>query len=877
MNNQVDEKFILLWYIKHNEYIYDITLINNILSLHIKFNHQICLLEINLNSLFNNSFETCIDINYDLDIYSDLSTFIIMLPDLYYNQRLYHLLHNIHDFILYYIDKLNNIDNNSDTDSKLESVSEYFVSDSDNEFDNGLNNGLNNGSDNGLPNNRSINSLSDNDLSDNGLTDNCLTDDGLSDNGFVNELSNNGLSDDCLIDYGLSENGLTDDDIPENGIENDLQENGIENDLQENGIENNLLENGIENNLLENGIENDLQENGIENDLQENGIENEYENELLDNIFENEFQEFYNKITQERKELYLNEDNIIKESLKIIIDESEIKNINFDKYKFKDIAIIKMIILEIKKINNKYENIEIIPIENNIFKLQVNINDKDKKKIKMVIDMPIKTYPYSPPKINIIEPNMTLDFLYSLETLEYFKQINWNPVNSLEYTIISVQDIIIKSEKYELQQDINSEYKDIEYNILKIWNELNIKNNNIDIRIEYIKLDTKKNTYLANGIGYGNSLNDIWDINNFLENEKNKDNNIINNIENIIRLKENIDINLIKNLIPIIKYYLIDINILEMTSKKYLYNKILDLLVINIDEIKKLDKEFIENLYESQQNIKDYIKLYNDSEYIEMFNKILNLSLYNKNIIPKTIEYDELQDLQVDEIDFGILNYQKQFDNKRISREFINLKKSLPFNYDSSIFLRYDPNNLSKFKFLIIGPKDTPYENGCYFFDMDLPVDYPNKCPNVLFLTTGKGTVRFNPNLYNNGKVCLSLLGTWSGKGGEVWNPTSTILQVLVSIQSLILTEEPYYNEPGYEKYYGSEVGIKSSKMYNYNVLKNNYKWAMLDVIKNPVEGFENVIKKHFQIKKNDILKHIEKNKINDHVTNDLIFILNTL
>ena len=36
--------------------------------------------------------------------------------------------------------------------------------------------------------------------------------------------------------------------------------------------------------------------------------------------------------------------------------------------------------------------------------------------------------------------------------------------------------------------------------------------------------------------------------------------------------------------------------------------------------------------------------------------------------------------------------------------------------------------------------------------------------------------VRFNPNLYNCGKVCLSLLGTWSGPG---WVPgESTILQV---------------------------------------------------------------------------------------------------
>lgn len=45
----------------------------------------------------------------------------------------------------------------------------------------------------------------------------------------------------------------------------------------------------------------------------------------------------------------------------------------------------------------------------------------------------------------------------------------------------------------------------------------------------------------------------------------------------------------------------------------------------------------------------------------------------------------------------------------------------------------------------------------------------------VQFLTTGNGSVRFNPNLYNCGKVCLSLLGTWSGPS---WDPaTSTILQ----------------------------------------------------------------------------------------------------
>ena len=78
---------------------------------------------------------------------------------------------------------------------------------------------------------------------------------------------------------------------------------------------------------------------------------------------------------------------------------------------------------------------------------------------------------------------------------------------------------------------------------------------------------------------------------------------------------------------------------------------------------------------------------------------------------------------------------------------------------------------------------------------------YPKSLPQVKFRITGAGSVRFSPNLYNEGKVCLSLLGTWGGAKGEEWNAeNSTIIQVLFYIQSLILVPEPYYNEPGFEK-----------------------------------------------------------------------------
>ena len=78
------------------------------------------------------------------------------------------------------------------------------------------------------------------------------------------------------------------------------------------------------------------------------------------------------------------------------------------------------------------------------------------------------------------------------------------------------------------------------------------------------------------------------------------------------------------------------------------------------------------------------------------------------------------------------------------------------------------------------------------------------------------GGLRLNPNLYACGKVCLSLLGTWQGHSCEKWNPAqSTMLQVLISIQALVLNEKPYFNEPGYERYAKSPEGLWSALDYN--------------------------------------------------------------
>ncbi|EGD82755.1 hypothetical protein PTSG_03406 [Salpingoeca rosetta] len=145
----------------------------------------------------------------------------------------------------------------------------------------------------------------------------------------------------------------------------------------------------------------------------------------------------------------------------------------------------------------------------------------------------------------------------------------------------------------------------------------------------------------------------------------------------------------------------------------------------------------------------------------------------------------------------------------RILKEVASLTTSMPVHFASSICVRVDETRPDVIKAMITGPEDTPYANGCFIFDIFLPQQYPAVPPMVSLITTDGGRVRFGPNLYNTGKVCLSLLGTWSGPG---WDPkVCTVLQVLVSIQSLILNEQPFFNEPGYE----FSTQTPDSELYN--------------------------------------------------------------
>uniref|UniRef100_A0ACD5T7I1 Uncharacterized protein n=1 Tax=Avena sativa TaxID=4498 RepID=A0ACD5T7I1_AVESA len=177
---------------------------------------------------------------------------------------------------------------------------------------------------------------------------------------------------------------------------------------------------------------------------------------------------------------------------------------------------------------------------------------------------------------------------------------------------------------------------------------------------------------------------------------------------------------------------------------------------------------------------------------------------------------------------------------KRIQREWKVLEKDLP----DTIFVRAYEDRMDLLRAVIMGPAGTPYHDGLFFFDIYFPPQYPSTPPLVNYRSGG---LRLNPNLYACGKVCLSLLNTWTGSGCEKWNPSnSTMLQVLVSIQALVLNAKPYFNEPGYASSANTPSGEKRSLTYNEDTFLLSCR-TMLYSLRNPPKHFEDFIAGHFR------------------------------
>ncbi|XP_037570210.1 ubiquitin-conjugating enzyme E2 Z [Dermacentor silvarum] len=160
---------------------------------------------------------------------------------------------------------------------------------------------------------------------------------------------------------------------------------------------------------------------------------------------------------------------------------------------------------------------------------------------------------------------------------------------------------------------------------------------------------------------------------------------------------------------------------------------------------------------------------------------------------------------------------------KRIRKELAHFYADPP----ARVFISADEEDLTKVHALIVGSPGTPYVGGFFYFLIRFPADYPMSPPRVRLMTTDDGRVRFNVNLYANGKVCMSTLGTASG---SCWVPTDYLSNVLVSVQSL-MGAHPYFSGCKFEERRGDPL------IYNMFIEHETIRVAVCDQVEAALNG----------------------------------------
>jgi ubiquitin-protein ligase len=206
---------------------------------------------------------------------------------------------------------------------------------------------------------------------------------------------------------------------------------------------------------------------------------------------------------------------------------------------------------------------------------------------------------------------------------------------------------------------------------------------------------------------------------------------------------------------------------------------------------------------------------------------------------------------------------------KRIAKDVKYIMANGSSLSSENIYYKHDEENIMKGYALIIGQHDTPYGYGYYFFEFKFPYNYPFSPPEVRYLTND-GCMRFNPNLYTNGKVCLSVLNTWAG---ESWTACQTIYSILFTL-STVLCANPLLNEPGIREDHNDV------HKYNYLVCYKNVEFAICKVLRlvcfNEINSFNKedvmsmklfkaIITETFTNNKEKIIEYINANRVKYH------------
>jgi ubiquitin-protein ligase len=592
---------------------------------------------------------------------------------------------------------------------------------------------------------------------------------------------------------------------------------------------------------------------------------------------------------------------------------------------------------------------EISLIENNIYiwnvRIKLDIEDAMELKTKFgydYIDVNIYFhdvhYPFYPPRIEILHPIFMDNLAYRIENSKIFQPTYWSPAWNIERAINRMKSIIRKFGKI----DLSSEFNSIELSktvigcIERLIHQIgfcadNIASDPID-KDEIFKdwscgeynsgggsSSDMKLKHSDSGVGYTKAGDSGWNITTYESVQVLRQEELSKVFGKIVVELEKGNRDVINyvgssHITKFISQQLMNCTPIAITKNEYLHRsffRILVLLTKNNIYIDKLE-ETLSPLCSDLQRIVE----------IDKSNDLINflIDVLSKDILPFYVEhrargkdvvmapvkhmsqYVEVMNVfQFDMADIVNSDYYKEYTSKlkspseyskvmsRIISEVAMMKGEGEswIHEDSSIFLRVDSNKVFVMRFLITGPTETPYDAGCYIFDMLIPNDYPKNPPAVIF--RNNGGKRFNPNLYDSGYICLSILKTYSGPStykSEQWNESSsTLKQVIVSIQSQILTVDPWFNEPGRDSYRGTEEGKKRVENYNKEIIIYNMKYTILGMLENPAKypEFEDVVNAHFRMKKDYIIKMMEKWSITakghefDELQGKIISMLNNL
>jgi len=199
---------------------------------------------------------------------------------------------------------------------------------------------------------------------------------------------------------------------------------------------------------------------------------------------------------------------------------------------------------------------------------------------------------------------------------------------------------------------------------------------------------------------------------------------------------------------------------------------------------------------------------------------------------------------------------------KRLLKDIQQIMKN-PL-HDQGIYYKHSEANMMEGWALIIGPKDSLYCNGYYFFKFTFPPDYPHSPPTLEYCTND-GTTRFHPNFYKTGKVCIDILNTWRG---EKWSGCQTISSVLLTLIS-IMDNEPILNEPGITrtskdfKNYHSLIEYRNLSFSIYHLVSSieNLQRVVPAMSQESGEHFYGIMKAHYIQNKDAIMQRLQVNR----------------